>query len=104
MAKIVVHTDQSKNKSARNSFIKGSFYSNADMSQIPLPTLLKFNIDILQLIVKGENLAVIEIIKKQKLREIVGIRGLSMQIEDLEFEDEPVETIMWNPLHFAVYY
>ena len=42
--------------------------------------------------------------KKLKIKEIVGIRGLNMQIEDLEFEDESIETGMWNPLHFAVYY
>lgn len=43
-------------------------------------------------------------VRKLKLREIVAIRGLNMQIEDLEFEEDSVETIMWNPLHFAVYY
>jgi hypothetical protein len=29
---------------------------------------------------------------------------LNLVIEDIEFEDDPVETLMWNPLHFAVYY
>jgi len=43
-------------------------------------------------------------VKKLKLREIVNIRGLQRSIEDLEFEDDTVETLMWNPLHFAVYY
>lgn len=43
-------------------------------------------------------------IKKLKLREVVGVRGLSIQIDDIEFEKDPVDTIMWNPLHFAVYY
>lgn len=35
MAKLVMNTDQSKNKSARNSFIRGSFYSNADLIGVP---------------------------------------------------------------------
>jgi hypothetical protein len=41
----------------------------------------------------------------------VGIRGLNLQIDDIEDsegaagnEDEYVGTAMWNPLHFAVYY
>lgn len=46
----------------------------------------------------------IEILKKSKVTEVVGIRGLFRQIEDLEFEEDSVETLMWNPLHFAVYY
>jgi hypothetical protein len=47
---------------------------------------------------------VIDLIKKQNLKEIVGIRGLNLFIEDLEFEQDTVETVMWNPMHFAVYY
>jgi ankyrin repeat protein len=27
-----------------------------------------------------------------------------LEINDLSFEPDPVETLMWNPLHFAVYY
>ena len=43
MAKVVMNTDQSKNRSARNSFLKGSFYSNADLIGVPLPSQLKTN-------------------------------------------------------------
>ena len=43
-------------------------------------------------------------IKKSKYKEVVGIRGLSLQIDDLEFEEDTIDTVMWNPLHFAVYY
>jgi hypothetical protein len=44
-------------------------------------------------------------IKKMRLKEIVGIRGLNLVIDDIRLESEPtVETLMWNPLHFAVYY
>lgn len=43
-------------------------------------------------------------LKKMKVTEIVGIRGLNLVIEDIDFEQGPVETLMWNPLHFAVYY
>ena len=38
------------------------------------------------------------------IKEVVSIRGLSLQIEDIEFERDVVDTVMWNPLHFAVYY
>ena len=34
----------------------------------------------------------------------MGIRGLNLTIEDIDFENGSVETIMWNPLHFAIYY
>ena len=103
MAKLVVNTEQSKNKSARNSMMKGSFYSNADQYGVPIPSQLKVNQEILQLIGKRDAGPVIEMMKKLKLREIVGIRGLNLQIDDIKFEDDPVETAMWNPLHFAVY-
>lgn len=43
-------------------------------------------------------------IKKLKVKEIVAIRGLSILIEDIQFESDSVETKMWNPLHFAVYF
>lgn len=43
-------------------------------------------------------------IQKMKIREIVEIRGLNLYIDDIRFESEAIETLMWNPLHFAVYY
>jgi hypothetical protein len=33
---------------------------------------------------------------------IVHIRGHNM-LAELNLDDEPMETLMWNPLHFAVY-
>lgn len=47
------------------------------------------------------------------LEDVVGIRGLNLAIDDIEDQDimaagdgeeEPVSTLMWNPLHYAVYY
>ena len=35
---------------------------------------------------------------------VVHIRGLNVTLEDLSSIDGEVETLMWNPLHFAVYY
>ena len=43
-------------------------------------------------------------IRKLKLREIVAIRGLSLHIDDIEYEEDTLDTYMWNPLHYAVYY
>lgn len=56
------------------------------------------------LIVNGDTQGAIEMIRKLKVKEIVGIRGLSFHLEDIDFESEPVDTVMWNPVHFAVYY
>jgi hypothetical protein len=44
-------------------------------------------------------------IKKMRVKEIVGIRGLNLLIDDIKVKSEcPLETAMWNPLFFAVYY
>jgi hypothetical protein len=47
-------------------------------------------------------------------KEVVGIRGLNLQIDDIEDSEEAgvhsggqetgISTLMWNPLHFSVYY
>ena len=44
------------------------------------------------------------------VKEVVSIRGLNLQIDDIEDsegagnDEESVGTSMWDPLHFAVYY
>jgi hypothetical protein len=47
-------------------------------------------------------------IKSMGVREVVGVRGLALEIDDIEGsqgdEEDAVSTVMWNPLHFAVYY
>jgi CRISPR/Cas system endoribonuclease Cas6 (RAMP superfamily) len=91
--------------SARSNSVKGSFFSSADFSNIALPSQLKIHQEVLHLISSGETEAVIEMIKKLKVQEIVGIRGLNSLIDDILVESEtPVDTVMWNPLYFAVYY
>ena len=43
--------------------------------------------------------------EENKITEIVNIRGANYFYEDLhQDDDEEIETIMWNPLHFAVYH
>ena len=32
------------------------------------------------------------------------IRGVNNPVRDLPYEEEAIETVMWNPLHFAVYH
>ncbi len=36
---------------------------------------------------------------------MVHIRGSNLIVEDLSIEDgDPIETLMWNPVHYATYY
>ncbi len=43
--------------------------------------------------------------RKLGIREVVGIRGLNFVLEEgIIGESGPVETLMWNPLHFAIYF
>lgn len=90
IGKMVLNADQSRNyklPSARNSSVKGSFYASPDMYGIPLPSQLKNYHEILMLIVEGDTQGVIEMLKKLKLKEVVGVRGLSLQIDDIEYEE-----------------
>jgi len=89
--------------SARSS-VRGSFLANVDYQNIALPSQLKNYQEILTLICKHETEAVKEMMRKLSITEVVGIRGLNMEINDIGFENGPVETLMWNPLHFAVYF
>jgi ankyrin repeat protein len=84
--------------------VRGSFLANIDFSNIALPSQLKNYQEILNLIVNHDTEGAIEMIKNLKVREIVGIRGLNLVLEDINFENGIVETLMWNPLHFAVYF
>jgi hypothetical protein len=94
--------DNSRNykmPSARSSSVKGSFYSSIEISTVPLPSLLKIHQEILNLIVTGDTEGVIEMIRKLKVKEIVGIRGLNLHLEDIRLRNEAqMETLMWNPL------
>ena len=36
-------------------------------------------------------------------QQIVQVRGLNLTLEQIQFEDGPISTRMWNPLHFAVF-
>jgi ankyrin repeat protein len=56
------------------------------------------------LIANGETQAVMEMIRKMRISEIVGIRGLSLLVDDIEHEEDTIDTVMWNPLHYAIYY
>ena len=38
------------------------------------------------------------------IKEVASIRGFKEFIDDYQFENEPIEVQMWNPLHFAVYH
>jgi hypothetical protein len=78
---------------------------------IPLPSELKAHHEILMLIAGGETQAAIAMLRSLNIKEVVGIRGLNLQIDDIEDtegnnqeEESSVGTLMWNPLHFAVYY
>ena len=56
-------------------------------------------------VIKGNLKTIEDIVESHELKEIAHIRGVCVDIGSLPFEDEDqVDTSMWNPLHFAVYY
>ena len=75
-----------------------------------MPSELKAHHEILMMIMQsGETQAVVAMLRSMGLTEVVGVRGLALEIDDIEAsqggdEDESVNTVMWNPLQFAVYY
>ena len=81
---------------------------------IPLPSELKSYHEILMMIMQGSGgssetqSVLVAMIRSMGVREVVGVRGLALEIDDIEGsqgdEEDAVSTVMWNPLHFAVYY
>lgn len=70
-----------------------------------MPRRLKLYREVIDEVIKGNIDAVTEKLTENGLQDdIVNIRGTSLVIADLSFEPEPIETIMWNPLHYAVYF
>ena len=39
-----------------------------------------------------------------KFTEVVHIRGVNHTLRDLPYDEEEIQTVMWNPLHYAVYH
>ena len=71
----------------------------------PLPSRLRLYQEIIEDTIKGRLDGVIAKLKANGLEDdIVSVRGTSMVIKDLSFEPEPIDTLMWNPLHYAVYF
>lgn len=104
--KLVLNTENSRTGRRRSSSI-----GNAnDIPGIPLPSELKAHHEILMLIASGDTQSVIAMLRSLSVTQVVGIRGLNLEIDDIEESDGVVEdnqavgTLMWNPLHFAVYY
>jgi hypothetical protein len=101
----ILNTENSRFPSGRRLSSGGG-----DIPGIPLPSVLKTNHEVLMLIVGGETQSAIALLKSMQVTEVVGIRGLNLQIDDIEDTEgaeggeESVGTLMWNPLHFAVYY
>lgn len=69
----------SSRMSRRLSIASGGEYAGA-----PLPARLKQHHELLMLIMGGETLAAINLLKAMGVREVVGIRGLNLQIDDIE--------------------
>jgi len=106
---IVLNTENSRipgNRSRRNSLQSGA----AEYAGIPLPSELKAHHEILMMIMSGDTQSAKAMILSMGLNEVVSIRGLNLQIDDIEDsegagnDEESTGTVMWNPLHFAVYY
>jgi hypothetical protein len=103
--KLVLNTENSRTGRRRSSSI-----GNAnEIPGIPLPSELKAHHEILMLISSGETQAVMAMLRSLNVNQVVGIRGLNLEIDDIEESDGVIEdnqavgTLMWNPLHFAVY-
>ena len=63
------------------------------------------HIEIIKLVIEGNLTKIQKNFEENKITEIVNIRGANYFYEDLhQDDDEEIETIMWNPLHFAVYH
>lgn len=71
-----------------------------------MPTLLQWQRECIQAVCSG-NLDSFKTLLANPCNKVPGsvvhIRGFSMQVSDIG-QDEVVDTLMWNPLHFAVYY
>lgn len=80
-------------------------FAKSEQAGTPLPSQLKLFREIIDDTIKGRFDGVTEKLKANGLEdEIVSVRGTSMIIKDLCFDLEPIDTLMWNPLHYAVYF
>lgn len=72
-----------------------------------MPTTLQWQKDCLLAVVRGD-LPQLKVLLGHQCNKVpnsvVHIRGHNIEIADLTLIDDVVETLMWNPLHFAVYY
>jgi hypothetical protein len=70
-----------------------------------LPRRLRLYREVIDDVIKGNIDAVTEkLTANGLLDDIVNIRGTSLIVSNLCFEPEPIDTLMWNPLHYAVYF
>ena len=71
---------------------------------MPLPKHLDLYKNIINDVIRGDLSALKQKIAQNEITEVVHIRGVNNLISDLPYEEEEIETAMWNPLHFAVYH
>ena len=73
-----------------------------------MPALLQWRRECIDSVIAGDLTRFKELISDKSvnfLNSVVQIRGSNFIIEDLQIEEgNHIETLMWNPVHFAVYY
>ena len=84
-------------------------YPQNELSGAPTPQVLLWQRDCIASVIKGDLTAFTQLLQHPCNRfpkSVTHIRGYNVEIEDLKIidPDDTIETLMWNPLHFAVYH
>ena len=73
-----------------------------------MPNIIQWRRECIESVIEGDLARFKELLsdKNSSLKNsVVNIRGSNFVIEDLSIEGgDQIETLMWNPLHFATYY
>ena len=77
---------------------------NFNSGTLPLPKRLDLYKSIIGDVIKGDLAGLKQKIATNGITEVVHIRGVNNLISDLPYEEDEIETTMWNPLHYAVYH
>ena len=94
-------------RASQRSYNSRSRYPGPNFSQapMPLPQRLQLYKDIIHDVIHGDLAGLRQKLKANRITEVVHIRGVNNFVSDLTcYEEEEIETAMWNPLHFAVYH
>lgn len=93
-------------RASQRSFGSRSRYTTPNLSKahVPLPERLQMYKEIIYDVINGDLANLKQKLASIQATEVVHIRGVQNIISDLLYEEDGIETVMWNPLHFAVYH